>query len=88
MNEKGERTLVKEFYDDPNDFLTELKAIPVRKLVDKRDKDLISKLKRWVRQYWNTETGMDFYESQARRMKAMLDGIEYESKMKDVEAEK
>ena len=49
MNEKGEKTLIKEYYDNPNDFLEELKQIPVRKLVEEIDKKLIQKLKRGVR---------------------------------------
>ncbi len=87
MNDKGERTLIKEYYDNPNDFLTELKAIPVRKLVEERDKKLIQKLKRWVREYWKDDGSMDFYESQARRMKEMLNDLGIESKMKDKEGE-
>ena len=46
MNEKGEKTLIKEYYDNPKDFLDELKQIPVRKLVEDRDKKLVQKLKR------------------------------------------
>lgn len=87
MNDKGERTLIKEYYDNPNDFLTELKAIPVRKLVEERDKKLIQKLKRWVREYWKDDGSMDFYESQARRIKEMLNDLGIESKMKDKEGE-
>ena len=82
MNSNGERTLIKEFYDNPNDFLEELKAIPVRKLVEERDKKLIQKLKRWVREYWNDDGTMEFYESQARRMKEMLTDMGITSKMK------
>lgn len=83
MNENGERTLVSEFYDNPEDFLTELKSIPARKLVEDRDKKLIQKLKRWVKEYWNADTGMDLYESQARRIKEMLDDLGIESKIKE-----
>jgi len=82
MNSNGERTLIKEFYDNPNDFLEELKAIPVRKLVEERDKKLIQKLKRWVREYWKDDGTMEFYESQARRMKEMLTDMGITSKMK------
>ena len=82
MNSNGERTLIKEFYDNPSDFLEELKAIPVRKLVEDRDKKLIQKLKRWVREYWNDDGTMEFYESQARRMKEMLTDMGITSKMK------
>lgn len=83
MNNNGERTLVSEFYDNPNDFLEELKMIPVRKLVEDKDKKLIQKLKRWVREYWNSDTGMDLYESQARRIKEMLNDLGIESKIKE-----
>ena len=82
MNSNGERTLIKEFYDNPNDFLEELKAIPVRKLVEEKDKKLIQKLKRWVREYWKDDGTMEFYESQARRMKEMLTDMGITSKMK------
>lgn len=87
MNSNGERTLIKEFYDNPNDFLEELKSIPTRKLVEERDKKLIQKLKRWVREYWKDDGSMDFYESQARRLKEMLDDMGITTKMKDVKYE-
>lgn len=82
MNEKGEKTLIKEYYDNPNDFLDELKQIPVRKLVEDRDKKLVQKLKRWVREYWKDDGTMEFYHSQARRIKEMLADIGVESKIK------
>ena len=82
MNEKGERTLIKEYYDNPKDFLDELKQIPVRKLVEDRDKKLVQKLKRWVREYWKDDGTMEFYPSQARRIKEMLADIGIESKIK------
>ena len=82
MNEKGEKTLIKEYYDNPKDFLDELKQIPVRKLVEDRDKKLVQKLKRWVREYWKDDGTMEFYPSQARRIKEMLKDIGIESKMK------
>ena len=82
MNEKGEKTLIKEYYDNPNDFLDELKQIPVRKLVEVRDKKLVQKLKRWVREYWKDDGTMEFYPSQARRIKEMLADIGIESKIK------
>lgn len=82
MNEKGEKTLIKEYYDNPNDFLDELKQIPVRKLVEVRDKKLVQKLKRWVREYWKNDGTMEFYPSQARRIKEMLADIGVESKIK------
>ena len=83
MNENGEKTLVKEYYDNPNDFLKELNAIPVRKLVEDRDKKLIQKLKRWVREYWKEDGTMELYPSQARRMKEMLTDLCIESKIKE-----
>ena len=82
MNEKGEKTLIKEYYDNPSDFLDELKQIPVRKLVEDRDKKLVQKLKRWVREYWKDDGTMEFYPSQARRIKEMLADIGIESKIK------
>lgn len=83
MNENNERTLVSEFYDNPNDFLEELNLIPIRKLKDDRDKQLIQKLKRWVREYWKKDTGMDLYESQAKRIKDMLNEFGIKSKIKE-----
>ena len=82
MNEKGERTLIKEYYDNPKDFLDELNQIPVRKLVEVKDKKLVQKLKRWVREYWKDDGTMEFYPSQARRIKEMLADIGIESKIK------
>ena len=82
MNEKGEKTLIKEYYDNPKDFLDELNQIPVRKLVEVRDKKLVQKLKRWVREYWKDDGTMEFYPSQARRIKEMLADIGVESKIK------
>ncbi len=83
MNERGEKTLIKEYYDNPKDFLEELKMIPTRKLVEVRDKKLIQKLKRWVREYWKDDGTMEFYPSQARRIKEMLEDIGVESKIKE-----
>ena len=83
MNERGEKTLIKEYYDNPKDFLEELKMIPTRKLVEIRDKKLIQKLKRWVREYWKDDGTMEFYPSQARRIKEMLADIGLESKIKE-----
>ena len=87
MNNNGERTLIKEYYDNPNDFLEELKLIPTRKLAEERDKKLIQKLKRWVREYWKDDGSMDFYESQARRLKEMLDDLGVQTKMKGMNNE-
>ena len=83
MNSNGEKTLIKEYYDNPNDFLEELKAIPTRKLAEERDKKLIQKLKRWVREYWKDDGTMEFYPSQARRIKEMLSDLGIESKIKE-----
>jgi len=83
MNENGEKTLINEYYDNPKDFLEELNQIPVRKLVEDRDKKLIQKLKRWVREYWKDDGTMEFYPSQARRMKEMLSDLGIESKIKE-----
>lgn len=83
MNESNEKTLIKEYYDNPQDFLDELKSIPVRKLQEERDKALIQKLKRWVREYWKDDGTMEFYPSQAKRMKEMLGDLGINSKMKE-----
>lgn len=83
MNSSGEKTLIKEYYDNPNDFLEELKLIPTRKLAEERDKKLIQKLKRWVREYWKDDGTMEFYPSQARRIKEMLADLGIESKIKE-----
>jgi len=82
MSENIEKTKINEYYDNPQDFLDELKAIPVRKLVEESDKNLIQKLKRWVREYWKDDGTMDFYPSQAKRMKEMLKDLGIDSKMK------
>jgi len=71
MNNSGERTLVSEFYDNPQQFVDELYSINTRKLVNDRDKKLIQKLKRWYKTYWNGD--MDLYESQYRRLKEMVE---------------
>jgi hypothetical protein len=71
MNNSGERTLVSEFYDSPQQFVDELYSINTRKLVEDKDKKLIQKLKRWYKTYWNGD--MDLYESQYRRLKEMVE---------------
>ena len=71
MNNNGERTLVSEFYDNPQQFVDELYSINTRKLVEDKDKKLIQKLKRWYKTYWNGD--MDLYESQYRRLKEMVE---------------
>ena len=67
-----ERTTVKEFYENPQQFLDELNSINVRKLVNKSDKDLIRKLKRWVKEYWKDDGSMNLFESQYRRLQMFL----------------
>lgn len=68
-----ERTTVKEFYENPQQFLDELNSINVRKLVNKNDKDLIRKLKRWVKEYWKDDGSMNLFESQYKRLQMFLD---------------
>ena len=70
-----ERTTVKEFYENPQQFLDELNSINVRKLVNKSDKDLIKKLKRWVKEYWKDDGSMNLFESQYRRLQMFLKEI-------------
>lgn len=67
-----ERTTVKEFYENPQQFLDELNSINVRKLVNKADKDLIRKLKRWVKEYWKDDGSMNLFESQYARLQMFL----------------
>ena len=67
-----ERTTVKEFYENPQQFLDELNSINVRKLVNKNDKDLIKKLKRWVKEYWKEDGSMNLFESQYARLQMFL----------------
>ena len=68
----AERTTVKEFYENPQQFLDELNSINVRKLVNKSDKDLIRKLKRWVKEYWKEDGSMNLFESQYARLQMFL----------------
>ena len=67
-----ERTTVKEFYENPQQFLDELNSINIRKLVNKSDKDLIKKLKRWVKEYWKDDGSMNLFESQYARLQIFL----------------
>lgn len=67
-----ERETVKEFYDNPQQFLDEVKSINTRKLVNQSDKDLIKKLKRWIREYWKEDGSMFLFESQYAKLQAML----------------
>lgn len=64
----SERTTVKEFYNNPQDFLNDLNSINTRKLVNQNDKDLIRKLKRWVKEYWRDDVSMNLFESQYARL--------------------
>lgn len=68
----AERTTVKEFYENPQQFLDELSSINVRKLIHQNDKDLIRKLRRWVKEYWKDDGSMNLYESQYARLQSFL----------------
>ena len=70
-----ERTTVKEFYGNPQQFLDELNSINVRKLVNKSDKDLIRKLKKWVKEYWKDDGSMNLFESQYKRLQMFLEQL-------------
>jgi hypothetical protein len=67
-----ERLYVKEYYDDPQQFLDELNSINVRKLAENADKELIKKLKKWVKAYWKDDGTMFLYESQYKRLQMIL----------------
>lgn len=71
-----ERELVNEYYDNPQDFLDDLAKINVRKLVNKSDKELIQKLRRWTKQYWKEDGSMFLFESQYKRLKAMIEQLD------------
>lgn len=71
----SERTMVKEFYDNPQDFLDDLNSINTRKLVHQNDKDLIRKLKRWVKEYWKNDGSMNLYESQYTRLQMFKEAL-------------
>jgi len=68
----GERTKVIEFYDNPQQFLDEIQSINVRRLINQSDKDLIKKLKRWIKEYWKEDGSMFLYESQYARLQQIL----------------
>jgi hypothetical protein len=72
-----ERTTVKEFYDNPQDFLDDLNSINTRKLVNQSDKDLIRKLKRWVKEYWKEDGSMNLFESQYARLQMFKEALVY-----------
>lgn len=67
-----ERMTVKEYYDNPQQFKDEVLSINVRKLTKISDKDLIKKLKRWIKEYWKDDGSMFLYESQYARLKNIL----------------
>lgn len=71
----SERTMVKEFYDNPQDFLDDLNSINTRKLIHQNDKDLIRKLKRWVKEYWKDDGSMNLYESQYTRLQMFKEAL-------------
>lgn len=71
-NKENERTTVKEFYENPQDFLKELKSINTRKLTKESDKNLIKKLKRWVSLYWKDDGSMNLFETQYMRLQEFL----------------
>lgn len=73
-----ERTTVKEFYDNPQDFLDDLNSINTRKLVNQSDKDLIRKLKRWVKEYWKEDGSMNLFESQYARLQMFKEALNKE----------
>lgn len=68
-----ERMLVKEYYSNPQQFIDEVMSINVRKLVNQSDKDLIKKLKRWIKEYWG-EDGSEYhlFESQYARLQMLI----------------
>ena len=70
-----ERTKVNEYYDNPQQFLDELASINVRKLVHQPDKDLVRKLRRWVKEYWKDDGSMNLFESQYKRLQTFLEEI-------------
>lgn len=71
----SERKYVKDYYDNPQQFLDELNSINVRKLVNKNDKDLIRKLKKWVKEYWKEDGSMNLFESQYKRLQMFLEEL-------------
>ena len=68
-----ERILVKEYYENPQQFVDEVMSINVRKLEKQSDKDLIKKLKRWIKEYWGND-GENYHlsESQYARLQILL----------------
>lgn len=70
-----ERMKVNEYYDNPQQFLDEISKINVRKLVNQSDKNLIKKLKKWIKEYWQEDGSMFLYESQYKRLQMILKDI-------------
>ena len=70
-----ERMKVNEYYDNPQQFLDEISKINVRKLVNQSDKDLIKKLKKWIKEYWQEDGSMFLYESQYKTLQMILKDI-------------
>lgn len=68
-----EKTLVKEWYNNPQTFLDELNSINIRKMENGPDKELIKKLKKWVKTYWDDEGNMKLYRTQYLRLQAILE---------------
>lgn len=68
-----ERQYVNEYYENPQQFVDEIMSINVRKLAKQSDKDLIKKLKRWIKEYWG-EDGSQYklFESQYKRLQMIL----------------
>ena len=69
----AERIYVKEYYENPQEFLDQLNSINVRKLTSESDKNLIRKLKKWVKEYWGDD-GSEYklFESQYARLQIMI----------------
>lgn len=71
-----ERLHVYEYYDNPQDFLDDIAKINVRKLEKQSDKDLIKKLKKWIKEYWKDDGSMFLYETQYKRIKMMIEQLD------------
>lgn len=68
-----ERLKVREYYDNPQQFVDEVMSINVRKIEKQSDKDLIKKLKRWIKEYWGDNgENYNLYESQYARLQQIL----------------
>lgn len=67
-----EKTLVKEWYKNPQDFLVQLESINIRNITNESDKDLIKKLRKWTKTYWDNEGNMKLYKTQYLRLQMIL----------------